>query len=262
MLWYSRGFWSPCAHLFFLLMIPQIIAAAEVNSSATAQASDNNASSKVNYEDAAVIVHWQYVLVGVAGCFVLLLGTIIICLQLRRLRIEMERQETDAEMFGYRQYHAQQPHLATATESTLDLVSPVFVYSENEKSSSDARRSTDDETKNLATWFAHASEQTCTVCLEGFIDKRSSVRRLICGHLYHASCIDQWLTVRSCLCPMCKAPCFENIQDRSNQNDMNASDQEPASGCRSSAVLSSNPAQQGEMETQATSTAPTSSSRA
>lgn len=56
-------------------MVPQVTAAAEVNPSASAQATDSNASSKVSYEDAAVIVHWQYVLVGVAGCFVLLLGT-------------------------------------------------------------------------------------------------------------------------------------------------------------------------------------------
>lgn len=101
----------------------------------------------------------------------------------------MGRQETDAEMFGYRQYHVHRPHLATVTASTLDLISPVFVYRQNEKPSSITPRSTEDGTNNLATWFADASEQTCTICLENFVDQTSSVRRLRCGHLYHVPCI-------------------------------------------------------------------------
>lgn len=48
----------------------------------------------------------------------------------------------------------------------------------------------------------HAQEQ-CMVCLSNFAAEEE-VRRLPCGHVFHAPCIDEWL--RRCTdCPICKA---------------------------------------------------------
>mmetsp|Transcript_34731 Transcript_34731/g.81084 ORF Transcript_34731/g.81084 Transcript_34731/m.81084 type:complete len:459 (-) Transcript_34731:46-1422(-) len=46
-------------------------------------------------------------------------------------------------------------------------------------------------------------QSQCMVCLCGF-ENGDEVRRLPCGHIFHASCIDEWL--RRCTdCPVCKA---------------------------------------------------------
>ena len=56
----------------------------------------------------------------------------------------------------------------------------------------------------------HIQEKTnvnCTICLEE-LELGSRVRRLPCSHLYHISCIDQWLR-RNAQCPNCRT----NIAD-------------------------------------------------
>jgi hypothetical protein len=45
--------------------------------------------------------------------------------------------------------------------------------------------------------------QACTICL-GEFDAGECVKTLPCAHLYHASCIDRWLSLKDA-CPMCKA---------------------------------------------------------
>lgn len=48
------------------------------------------------------------------------------------------------------------------------------------------------------------SQTTCAICLDDFIPHTSTVRELPCGHIFHSSCIDTFLTQNSCLCPLCK----------------------------------------------------------
>ena len=49
----------------------------------------------------------------------------------------------------------------------------------------------------------HFSSGSCAICLE-VIEDEDIVRGLICGHVFHAECLDPWLTKRRACCPMCK----------------------------------------------------------
>ena len=44
----------------------------------------------------------------------------------------------------------------------------------------------------------------CAICLDT-IDEDDDIRGLTCGHAFHASCVDPWLTSRRACCPLCKA---------------------------------------------------------
>lgn len=47
--------------------------------------------------------------------------------------------------------------------------------------------------------------QSCCICIDRFCAGHR-VRRLPCKHLFHATCIDEWLTTSSDICPECQQP--------------------------------------------------------
>lgn len=48
----------------------------------------------------------------------------------------------------------------------------------------------------------------CVICLEAF-KMGDEIRELPCYHEYHITCIDPWLTSKSCECPLCKFDCSD-----------------------------------------------------
>lgn len=64
----------------------------------------------------------------------------------------------------------------------------------------------------------HFTSGTCAICLE-FIEDDDIVRGLVCGHVFHAECLDPWLTKRRACCPMCKRDYYYkgNQADQANQ---------------------------------------------
>jgi hypothetical protein len=74
---------------------------------------------------------------------------------------------------------------------------------------------------------------TCAICLDTLEDD-DDVRGLSCGHAFHASCVDPWLTSRRACCPLCKADYYVPKPRPEGEVD-------PVTGRRSAAGLRSPP---------------------
>ncbi|KAL5704145.1 hypothetical protein ACHQM5_022617 [Ranunculus cassubicifolius] len=44
----------------------------------------------------------------------------------------------------------------------------------------------------------------CSICLSGWGEEAQEVRKLSCSHVFHKSCVDQWLNLFRKTCPLCR----------------------------------------------------------
>ena len=51
----------------------------------------------------------------------------------------------------------------------------------------------------------------CSICLSPVRHTRAS-KQLECGHLYHGSCINEWITAGGDTCPMCRSTMAHTVQ--------------------------------------------------
>ncbi|KAJ1976331.1 hypothetical protein H4R34_004016 [Dimargaris verticillata] len=71
----------------------------------------------------------------------------------------------------------------------------------------------------MVTLRRKASHQTtkgrprCGVCREVF-EVGELARRLRCQHIFHPPCVDQWLTLKTARCPICKMNCTPRVVGR------------------------------------------------
>lgn len=64
----------------------------------------------------------------------------------------------------------------------------------------------------------HFDSGSCAICLETY-EHDDVVRGLICGHVFHAECVDPWLTRRRACCPICKRDYYkENSRNTAHNN--------------------------------------------
>ncbi|SPR01695.1 unnamed protein product (mitochondrion) [Plasmodiophora brassicae] len=59
-------------------------------------------------------------------------------------------------------------------------------------------------TRTFDNQASSAEEQSCSICLEAFA-QGERVRTLLCLHVFHAVCVDNWLTMNK-ICPVCRIP--------------------------------------------------------
>jgi len=62
-------------------------------------------------------------------------------------------------------------------------------------------------------------EDKCAICLEVPEDD-DVVRSLKCGHCYHQTCIDPWLTSQSGACPLCKRDFYKQQSTAERENTL------------------------------------------
>ncbi|KAL5804501.1 hypothetical protein ACOSQ3_031301 [Xanthoceras sorbifolium] len=58
---------------------------------------------------------------------------------------------------------------------------------------------------NYRTGEMESHSTDCAVCLEDFVDGDSCRILIVCNHIFHSNCIDQWLKYQS-TCPICRKP--------------------------------------------------------
>lgn len=79
---------------------------------------------------------------------------------------------------------------------------------------------------------------TCAICID-ILEDDDDVRGLTCGHAFHASCVDPWLTGRRACCPLCKADYYTPKPRPEGETDdsqaRNARDQQAAANSRATA---------------------------
>lgn len=51
--------------------------------------------------------------------------------------------------------------------------------------------------------------EECTICLDT-LKKGEAIKTLPCKHMFHQSCIDEWLKQGKAVCPMCRRGIFDD----------------------------------------------------
>ncbi|KAL4734632.1 hypothetical protein BDV11DRAFT_50545 [Aspergillus similis] len=87
----------------------------------------------------------------------------------------------------------------------------------------------------VPTDLATSPGDSCAICLD-LIEDDDDIRGLSCGHAFHASCVDPWLTSRRASCPLCKAD-YYTPKPRPDASDLSTSGRRATSPNHPQAVL-------------------------
>ena len=97
---------------------------------------------------------------------------------------------------------ATDPHILSKlqTNNTTHTVDPKNPDGDHH---SDAESDDEDAIQAIHPDVTDHPGDSCAICIDTLEDDED-VRGLTCGHAFHASCIDPWLTSRRACCPLCK----------------------------------------------------------
>jgi len=124
---------------------------------------------------------------------------------------------------------AAEPSMFATASASLPVVNKVTSHAES------ADVEDDDEAIPAAvpgaTEMLTAPGDSCAICIDTLEDD-DDVRGLSCGHAFHASCLDPWLTSRRACCPLCKADYYvpKPRPDGTNPADPSQPGATPADG--------------------------------
>lgn len=153
---------------------------------------------------------WVFLLI-VLGIALVVIGGLSFCMHWvqRRRRRDLQRRvengEVDLEALGIKRNRVPQ--------EVIDAL-PTSIYTQNIRSSNekpplsaDGSSEPSDPPTSTPPISDHNkySQPTCPICLDDFIPNTTTVRSLLCHHIYHPACIDPFLLSNSSLCPVCKA---------------------------------------------------------
>ncbi|KAL1960748.1 hypothetical protein VTO42DRAFT_6578 [Malbranchea cinnamomea] len=96
----------------------------------------------------------------------------------------------------------------------------------------------------LPTELLENPGDSCAICLD-LIEDDDDIRGLTCGHAFHASCVDPWLTSRRACCPLCKADYYVPKPRPEGVDESQGRNQDPRSRARDNAVAEPEPAYAG-----------------
>ncbi|KAJ2460600.1 hypothetical protein GGF42_000738 [Coemansia sp. RSA 2424] len=143
------------------------------------------------------------------GVTVLAIGILLCARKFRGLRTEQVVQH--ARIAQFRPSDRPVKPYNAFSEEELQLIEAIALTDDDIRALG-APKEVCDESGNKATRVEHTSlrfaSPECSICL-ALYETADMVRVLMCGHTYHADCIDVWLTRRSARCPICK----EDIRD-------------------------------------------------
>jgi hypothetical protein len=85
-----------------------------------------------------------------------------------------------------------------------DSTIPIASTSKHRDSTFTAETANEDEDDHpIPADLLPTTGDNCAICIE-LLEDEDEVRGLTCGHCYHQTCIDPWLTQRRASCPLCK----------------------------------------------------------
>ncbi|KAI1496916.1 hypothetical protein F5X99DRAFT_398629 [Biscogniauxia marginata] len=159
---------------------------------------------------------WAFVLIIIGVLLFVIGGTSLLMhyVQNRRraaLRRRVRRGEVNLEALGIKRLAVPMDHIHTfplftynydppvssPTSANLSPHSPIKTTSELGSKATSSQVGKDEVVLHY--------QPTCLICLDDFESKKTIIRELPCGHIFHPECIDEFLSELSSLCPLCKA---------------------------------------------------------